>query len=387
MTLFTLVQRNIGRTKGRTALMVVAIAAAFLLYGLLAAMERNFSASDTPEAERRLIVSNRVGFTQPMPINYVDQIRSLPGVAAVTHRTLLGGYFRERRNLFVVVATDPGAYLTLYPEYQVSPQERASFVGDRNSVLVGESLADKFGWKVGQTVPINSTAGLQGEGQISGSYRIAGIFHATDRATGTGLMLLNYDAFNSGRVIDKDTVGSILILSGNQRANEALEKHVDSLFADSPYRTKTATEQEFGRELVAQLGNITLIVASVSGAGFFAILLIVASATATSVRQRQTELAVLRTLGFSSARIAGMILGEAVAITMLGGLIGLYFATTISFGLRRAQSDIFARMEVTPSIFAVAVLIMIGFAILGSMAPVIRTLRLPVSVALSRREG
>lgn len=385
MTLFTLGRRSLGRRKGRTALLIVAVAAAFLLFGLLSAMKRNFTESDSLAAERRLVVSNRVGFTQPIPIGYVDQIRSLPAVAAVTHRTLLGGYFRERRNLFVIAATEPASFLEIYPEYLVTPAERSAFTSDRNSVLVGESLATRFGWKTGDTIPLRSTPGLQGQGQISGSYRVAGLFRATDRSTGTNLVLMHYDAFNSAREADRDSVGNILVLARDRSGNDALAKRIDDRFANSPFRTKTATEQEFGRQLVAQLGNVTLIVATVSAAGFFAILLILASATATSVRERQRDLAVLRTLGFPPSRIARMIIGETLAVTAVGGALGLYLASAVTNVLRPLQNGIFARMEITSSTAALAILIMLAFAILASLAPVLQILRMPVTRALARR--
>src|SRR5690606_14031945 len=288
-------------------------------------------------------------------------------------------------SLFPVVATDPASYLGLYPELLLSPQERAAFVQDRNSILVGENLARRFGWKAGDSVPIRSTAGLQGEGQFAGTYRIAGIFTATERSTGTGLALLHYEAFNDVRGADRDTVGSILVMSGDPRSNDDLANRIDALFANSPYRTRTVTEQEFGRALVAQLGNITSIVAAVSGAGFFAVLLIVASATATSVRERRSELAVLRTLGFPPARIARMIFAEAGIITLLGGMVGLTLASSISNALRSLQNGLFARMEITLPAVVIAVLIMIAFAVLGSLAPIAQVLRMPVSAALARR--
>lgn len=385
MTLSTLVRRNLLRKAGRTALLVIAVTAAFLLFGLLSAVQRNFTASDTVAADRRLVVTNRVGFTQSLPITYLERIRSLPGVSAVSYSSILGGYFREKRSLFPVVATDPASYLGLYPELLLSPQERAAFVQDRNSILVGENLARRFGWKAGDSVPIRSTAGLQGEGQFAGTYRIAGIFTATERSTGTGLALLHYEAFNDVRGADRDTVGSILVMSGDPRSNDDLANRIDALFANSPYRTRTVTEQEFGRALVAQLGNITSIVAAVSGAGFFAVLLIVASATATSVRERRSELAVLRTLGFPPARIARMIFAEAGIITLLGGMVGLTLASSISNALRSLQNGLFARMEITLPAVVIAVLIMIAFAVLGSLAPIAQVLRMPVSAALARR--
>jgi len=385
MTLSTLVRRNLLRKAGRTLLLVIAVTAAFLLFGLLSAVLRNFTASDTVEADRRLIVSNRVGFTQPLPIAYLERIRNVPGVAAASHSSILGGYFRERRNLFPVVATDPASYLSLYPELLLSSRERAAFIRDRSSILVGETLAERFGWKAGDSVPIRSTAGLQGEGQFAGTYRIAGIFTAADRSTGTGLALLHYEAFNTVREADRDTVGSILVLSGDPGANDDLAARIDAMFANSPHRTRTVTEQEFGRALIAQLGNITTIVAAVSGAGFFAILLIVASATATSVRERRTELAVLRTLGFPPGRIARMIFAEACAVTLLGGAIGMVLASAISRALRPLQNGLFARMEITQSAVVIAVLIMLAFAVLGSLAPIAQILRTPVSDALARR--
>lgn len=387
MTLSTLVRRNLLRKAGRTLLLIIAVAAAFLLFGLLSAVQRNFTASDTLEAERRLVVSNRVGFTQSLPIGYVERIRQVPGVAAVSHSSLLGGYFRERRNLFPVVATDPASYLSLYPEYLLSPQERDNFLRDRSSILVGETLARRFRWKAGDSVPIRSTAGLQGEGQFAGTYRIAGIFKAAERSTGTGIALLHYEAFNGTRGPDKDTVGSILVLSGDTRDNDRLAGRIDAMFANSPFRTRTVTEQEFGRALVAQLGNVTTIVAAVSAAGFFAILLIVASATATSVRERRSELAVLRTLGFPPARIAGMIFAEASAIAIIGGMFGMALASSISNALRPLQNGLFARMEVTASALGLAILIMLAFALLGSLAPIAQAVRMPVTAALARRNG
>lgn len=385
MTLATLVRRNLLRKVGRTLLLVTAVAAAFLLFGLLSAVQRNFTASNSTEAERRLVVTNRVGFTQPLPLSYLDRIRGLPGLSAVSHSSILGGYFRERRNSFPVVAIDPASYLGLYPEYLLSPQEREAFIRDRNSILVGRTLADRFAWKAGDRVPIRSSAGLQGAGEFDGTYRIAGVFTAAERSTGTGLALLHYDTFNGVRVVGRDTVGSILILSGDPRNNDALAGRIDAMFANSPYRTRTVTEQEFGRALVAQLGNITMIVVAISGAGFFTILLIVATATATSVRERWGDLAILRTLGFSPARIARMIFAEACAVTLAGGLIGMTLASSISKVLRPLQNGLFARMEVTASVVGIAVLIMVAFALIGSLAPIVQLLRMPATAALSRR--
>jgi putative ABC transport system permease protein len=213
---------------------------------------------------------------------------------------------------------------------------------------------------------------------------VAGIFDSNSAQAGTGYALSHWSAFNEGRIIDRDMISHVVIRSLNSAKTDAVAAAIDAKFANSPFETVTASEEEFGRAQVAQLGDIQTITLSVMLAGFFAILLIVGSSFAAAVRERRREIGILRALGFMPSRIIAMLVVESCVITGFGASIGLALASLAVRGLRAANSGAFGRLAITPSAWAEATLLIVAFGILVSLLPAWRAQNADVTTALRR---
>lgn len=384
MTPATLIRRNMTRRKTRLALSLAAIAVAFLLFGVMSAVRQNFSLGTTNENATRLVVSSKIGDFEPLPLAYVDRVRQTKGVTSTSYRVYGVASFQDPKNLFATLAVDPASYLAIYPDYVLADADRAEFVRDREAMVVGETLANRFKWKKGDVVPITQRS-LSGGGDIIRKLRIAGIFHPATAEVGTGLALSSFATLNDAQPGQKDMVSSIVVRTAHPAVNDAVITAIDQSFQNSGYETRTMTEEAFSRALVSQIGDIALVTTLVIAAGFFAILLIVGSAMASSIRERSREIGVLRTLGFQSGAISRMLLAESILIALIGGTIGLMIANLIVHALRTADSATFGRMALTGSSFGIAVVLMVTFGLATVILPVRKALRTDITTTLARR--
>lgn len=393
MTLATLVWRNLARHKARTMLAIVSILIAFLLFGVLMALRTNFAVPGDPSAANRLIVSHRAGFTQPLPLAHAARIAAIKGARAVSYRTLLGAEWRMPANNLLAVAVEPSSYFTLYPDLVIGAVQKADFVADPQTALVGASLAQRFGWRIGDVVPIRFTVAAQGgAARWTGrtlALRVAGIFTGRDQSTGTAMLLMHHRrlaGIDSGMVGEgQELIGNVLVLSSDAGGNDALIRQIDRRFANSPFETRTETEEAFSRALLAQLGNISAMVFLVVGAGFFAILLIVASMMASALRERTRELAILKILGFGTQRLLRLVLAEALLLALVGGGAGLCLAAAAVGMLRQGGGGALSRMALLPETWLAGGGLMLLFALLAGGIPGWLALRLPMAAGLARR--
>jgi putative ABC transport system permease protein len=384
VTLGTIVWRNIGRRKIRLALTLIAVAVAFLLFGVTAAIRQNFSVDGPPDAAQRLVTTSAIGMMAPLPVSAVSAIAQVKGVEQVAYRSIVAAYFREKRDLFLMMAVSPEAYLKLYPELTLPADQRAAFLADRGSILVGRTLASRFGWKVGERVPVNQRVTPQSDRSVPHSYLVAGIFDGASAQAGTGYALSHWAAFNEGRVVDRDMVSHVIVRSAGRTQNDAVAAAIDARFANSPFETVTATEEEFGRAQIAQLGDIQAITLSVMAAGFFAILLIVGSNFAAAIRERRREIGILRALGFLPNRIVAMLLVESCVVTAIGAGIGLTLASLAVRGLKATNGGAFGRLAITPAAWAQALVLILVFGMAVVLIPAWRAQRPDLATALRR---
>jgi putative ABC transport system permease protein len=382
---FVLIRKNLFRRKLRAALMLVAIFIAFLIFGVLASFERAFNAGEDVAAADRLVVVNKINFTQPLPIAYFNRVRAIDGVRDVTHLNWFGGYYQDPKNFLVVMAVDPESYLSVYDDQvAVSPEARQAFLRERTGALVGEAMASKWGWKVGDRVPIMSNIFTQRNGSRTWDFTIVGIFTARKPQVDTNFMVFHYPYFNETQNLARDMIGWMALNTTSPSANEGVAKAVDQMFANSMYETSTDTESAFFKAFAAQLGNVALIVALVVGAAFATILMIVGNTMVMAVRERTREIGVFKTLGFTRGRILRLVLGESVLLALLGGLPGIAAAALFAALMRDNVGNFLPTFSVTADIALIAIVLMVAFGLVTGLIPAVNAMRLKIATALGR---
>ncbi|AUN31115.1 ABC transporter permease [Niveispirillum cyanobacteriorum] len=385
MTDFSLILANLFSRKLRAILMLVAIFFAFLIFGVLAGVQNGFNNIGGAAGENRLVTINKINFTQPLPISYVERVRATEGVARASYANWFGGYFQEGKNQIVTFAIDPESYLDIYAtDYKLTPEERAAFLADRSSVLIGRKLAERWGWKLGDRIPLSSNIFTnKNTGKQTWELTVAGIMQPAQENADTSVAFFHHSNFNESVTFGRDTAGWIIIETADKKLNTDVSKRIDAMFANSAAETATDTEKAFNQAFVGQLGNITLIVTLVVGAAFATILMIVGNTMVMAVRERTKEIGVMKTLGFPSGRIFKMVLGESLLLSLLGGLPALGTAAVL-LELMRAAVGI-PGLALTLNYAVLGVAIMLALGLLTGIIPAWNALRLNIVTALGRQ--
>ncbi len=382
---FTLVRKNLFRRKLRAFLMIASILVAFLIFGILAGVYASFTAGEDRAAADRLVVVNKVNFTQPLPIAYYNRVRSVAGVRQVAHANWFGGYYQDPRNFLVVFAVEPETYTDIFSrDFDFAPEARQGFIRTRTGAVVGEAMARKWGWKVGDRVPVSSNIFSQRNGSHTWDFDIVGIFTGKTQQNDTNLMFFQYDYFDETRSFGKDTTGWLVLQTANPADNDRVAKAIDAMFVNYTAETATDTEKAFNKAFAAQFGNIALIVILVVGAAFVTILMIVGNTMALTVRERTREIGVLKTLGFTGGRILRLVLGESVLLALLGGLPGLALAALATAWLRPSVSNLLPGFALTGDIVVEAVVLMLALGLITGIVPALNAMRLKIANALGR---
>jgi putative ABC transport system permease protein len=382
---FELIRKNLFRKKLRAGLMMVSILIAFAIFGVLAGFERAFDAGQDVAAADRLVTVNKVNFTRPLPIAYYNRVGAVDGVRQVTHLNWFGGYYQDPKNFLIVFAVEPESYMNVYGnDIAFPPAARASFLKERTGALVGERMAQKWGWNVGDHVPISSNIFSQKSGSRTWDFTIVGIFKNRTPQLDTNFMVFQYPYFDETRSFGKDTIGWMALQTTSPAANEQVARSIDAMFANSSDETATDTEKAFNKAFAAQLGNIAFIVLLVVGAAFVTILMIVGNTMVISVRERTREIGVLKTLGFSGVRVLRLVLGESLLLALLGGIPGLGLAVLVTVLVRDSLANFVPGIAVTPGIALGGVILMLGLGLITGLVPALNAMRLNIATALGR---
>jgi len=382
---FGLVWKNVWRKKARTLLTILSVFVAFLLFALLNAIGHAFKAGvDVAQAER-LVVIDKISLINPLPISYRNKIASTPGVAAVTHQSWFGGYYQDPRNQFAQFPTEPYGYFEMYPEHVISKEQLDTWAKTRTGAVVGRELAEQFGWKIGDRIPIQATIWTKADGGRTWEFDLVGIFSTDDPRGTTAFMLMNYDYFEEARAFGKGTVGWYVLRINKGADPVAIANAVDNEFANSPNETETSTEAAFATSFAKQFGNIALIVQLILGAVFFTLLLVAGNTMAQSIRERISEIGVLKTLGFTDHTVLGIVLAESVLIMLIGGVLGLSIGWVLVQGLGQQMGAFLPGIFLGPSALLIGLGCMIGAGVLAGAFPAIKGMRLTIVDALARR--
>jgi putative ABC transport system permease protein len=375
------------RRKTRTIFTVLSVLAAFLLFGLLDTVRSAFNnVSGSVAGADRLVTVSKISFTMALPMSLYARIQAVPGVAAVSYANWFGGQYQDGRDFFPNQAVAAN-FFDLYPEWQMPPEQRKAFRETRTAAVVGETLAKRMGWKIGDKIPLQATIFPQKGGSNTWTFDLVGIYHVNNPELrgNENALWFNYDYFDEARQFGQGGVGRYAVKLVDPKQATAVGQAIDALSADSEHETKTETEQAFTAALVSQFADIGLIVGSIMGAVFFTLVFLTGNAMAQAVRERIPELAVLKTIGFSRRTILALVLGEAVLMLAIGAAIGLSLATvTVA-----AVQGRFGPQLVLPPVGAaewgrgLALAALIG--ILVGFLPARRGMRLRIVDALSGR--
>lgn len=387
MSDFYLIRKNLTRNKLRLSLNSFAIFIAFLLFGVLASLKAAFDAGVELSAENRLITVNKINFTQPLPIAYVNKIRAVEGVKAAANANWFGAYYQDPQQQLVALAVDASSYLQVYEELQLTPDEEKAWLNTRSGIVVGNQLAMTKGWKLGDRVPLSSSIFSRKDGSKTWDTEIVGIFTANDPQFDTNYLLLHYKYFIETQTFGSDWIGWVVLTTDDPKQNEAVAKAIDEQFMNSSAETETTSEKQFSKAFVEQLGDIGFIITSVVMAAFFTILLIVGNSMALSIRERTSEIAVLKTLGFRSARVFRMVLTESLLLALLGGLIGLLVARVLVNGAAQSPQlrSFLPNLVLDGETALTAIGLMLVLGLVTGILPAWRAMNLNIIEALVRR--
>ena len=384
MKFLHLIWCNLRRKKLRTSLTLLSIIVAFILFGFLAAIQQALVGGVALAGADRLIVREKVSIINLLPVSYEARMDRIPGVDFSTHQTWFGGIYQDPKNFFMQNPVEPEKFLKIHPEVILPPDQEKAWLATRTGAIVGRRTAERFGWKIGDKIPIRSTIWSQANGNLTWTFDIVGIYDGKDKGTDTTPLFFRYDYFDEARQQGKGLVGwyTIRIKDPTQAAEVA--KRVDAEFENSPAETKTEPEGAFIQGWASQLGNIVLIVAAILSAVFFTILLVTGNTMAQAVRERTGELGVLKAIGFTNTQVVALVLAESCLLTVLGGIIGLGLALAVTPAIAQPLAGLLPMFFLPGRALLIGFGLSIALGLVTGVFPALQAMRLRVADALRR---
>jgi putative ABC transport system permease protein len=373
---------NLTRKRLRTALTLASIFVAFLLFGLMQTLRVALTGSPDLAGVDRLITLHKVSIIQPMPLSYLNRIRGVQGVKVASSSNWFGGIYKEDKNQIAAFAIDVPTFFEAYNEYSLPPDQKDTFMKERDSAIVGSGIAERFGWKVGDTIPMRSNIFTQKAGGNVWPLKIAGIYTASNGDNQS--VYFHYDYFNESRAFGRDTIGMVVVRLANKDDSARIASQIDAMFANSATETKTATEKAFMQGFANQMGNIGALLTAIATAVFFTMLLVTANTMGQSIRERLNEIAVMKTLGYSSAGLTAMVLAEAILVTAIGGVLGLAVSILFAHGIANSLQQFFPVLGVPPSTYVIGAILIVVLGALAAVLPCIQAGQLRIVDALRK---
>lgn len=382
MRFLPLLWSNLFRRKVRTLFTLLSIVVAFVLFNYLSAVRVAFEMGIDLAGADRLMLIHKVSFIQLLPESYQERIRAVDGVTEVTHATWFGGVYQDPANFFAQFAVEPEGYLKMYPEFLLPDDAKERWFRNRTGAIVGRATADRFGWKVGDRIPLQGTIWRTRSGP-TWEFTIDGIYDGAERGTDTSQFLLHYDYLTEANTLGRGFVGWYMIrIDDSQRAVEIAET-IDARFANSPSETSTSTEQAFVQAFANQIGDIGAMMTAIMIAVLFTILLVAANTMGQSVRERTSELAVLKTLGFTNQGVLSLVLGESLLIAVVGGGLGLGLSWLV-INQGDPTGGLLPAFFVPPRDLVIAGALILLLGVASGILPGVQAVRLRIVDALRR---
>ena len=378
MKYFPLLWAALWRKKARTIFTLLSIMVAFLLFGMLQGVNSAFNQAVEKANVNRLVTTNSIALTESLPFADMVQIEAIPGVANVSHASWFGAYYQDPKNFVFSFPVDPLREFAVFPELKIPKEQLDAFVHTRTGAVIGADLARKYGWKLGDRVPLHSTIWTKPDNTSDWTFDIVGIYENPSDRGQESAFFFNYDYFDEGRAFGKGKVGWYTVQVKDPRQSAEVAAAIDKLFANSPDETKTETEKEFQQAFMKQIGDINMIVTYILFAVFFALLFATGSTMMQSVRERVPELAVLKTLGFSDTGMLTLVLCESLLLCVLAALLGLAAAVAIFPSLK----DVLGVVKMPTPVIVEGVVVAVLLAFVTGIFPAWRAKRLDIVEAL-----
>src|SRR5688572_16537446 len=381
MKYIPLIWKNVWRRKFRTTFTLLSIFVAFLLFGILMTIRTAFSLGVDLAGLDRLVLINKVSLIIPLPVSYQARLQQVAGVDTATHQTWFGGVYQDPANFFANIAVVPEPFLRIYPEFTLPPDQVQAWLADRQGAIVGRDLAERFGWKVGDRIPLTGTIWQPKQGK-PWEFNVSGIYDGASGIDKTQLFF-RYDYLDENRAEGSGLVGWYVVKIADASRSVELSRSFDEMFANSSAETKTTTEKGFVESFAKQIGDIGAIMIAISSTVLFMFGLVAASTMGQSVRERTSELAVMKTVGFTGPAILGLVLTESLFIAFTGGLLGLGLAW-LFVQLGDPTGGMLPIFILPTRDVALGIGLMVLMGVLAGLMPAIAAMRLKITDALRR---
>jgi putative ABC transport system permease protein len=381
---FLLIRAGLLRKKARTILTMLSIIVAFLLFGLLQGINQDIKGGFGGSSNGRLWTTSRAGGLNTMPISLMEHIAGIEGVRSIAHVSFFGGYFQDAKNALPAFATNVDKLAAVYPELNITQAQIDAMKATRAGVLVGRPLADKYGWRIGDEIPVGTTLWPNSQSRNSWVFDIVGIFDAAPNYAQTSLgsgFWINYDYWDAARLSDLHHVHQFLIRIDDPARATAVAAQVDKIFENSSDETRTQSENAAIQSQFKQLADIGFIANAITGAVMFTLLFLSANTMMQSVRERIPELAVLRTLGFAAATVCWLVIAESLLMCLGAAIVGLL----LSAGAIRLVGAALGTGMLPPIVIVGGLAIAMALAIISAATPAVLAQRLNIVDALAQR--
>ena len=387
MKYLPLVWSNLKRRKARAIFTFLSIVVAFVLFAYLAAVKSAFRAGIDVAGADRLFTTQKTSIIQPLPKAHQEKIAAVPGVVSVISANWFGGIYQNPNQGFQGVfqsPVEPETYLAMFPEFLLPADQKAAWLADREGAIVGRKTAERYGWNVGDRVPIQAPFFYRKKGgNRTWEFNLVGIYDGKEKGTDTSQFLFRYDYFDEAREVGQGMIGWYVVKIADPKSAAKVGAAIDALFENSRFETKTVTEKALVQSFADQIGNIGAIITWILAAVFFTLLLVAGNTVAQSVRERTNELAVLKTVGFTHGQVLALVLAESCAIAVVGGAVGLGIgALGVSGG---DPTGGFLQVFFIPErdwVWGVVFVLLLGFV--AGILPAMQAMRLKIVDALRR---
>jgi putative ABC transport system permease protein len=378
-----ILSRNAFRHRLRTLLTILGITIAILAFGLLKTVVSAWYAGVNASSATRLITRNAVSLVFTMPISYLERIRQVEGVNGVSYANWFGGVYIDEKNFFPNFAIEPKSYLELYPEFDLPVEQKRSFISDRKGCVVGRKLAERYGWKIGDTITLKGTI-------FPGTWEfvLRGVYSGLEKSTDEGQFFFHWAYLNESlrQTIPRraDQAGVFIIGLKNPQTAAETSLSVDATFRNSLAETLTETEKAFQLSFVSMTEAIVIAIRLVSFVVIVIIMAVVANTMAMTARERIGEYAIFKAMGFRGYHIAGMIFGESLFITMVGGTLGILLTYPVAQKFGELMGTFFPVFNVDPSTIFLDIVFSLLVGVVAAIFPTWRAIRIKVADGLRR---
>ena len=385
MKYWIIILAALNRKRWRTGLTISSLVIAFLLFGLLRSVAVVFTEDIELSGDDRLVVASKYSIIDSMPISYLQRIKSIENVDIVAHQDWFGGTYIDRANFFPKWPVPPKDFLDIYQEFNISNEQKEAFITTRTGMIAGKKLAERFNWKIGDRIPVIGDIYFMSNGSNLWEFDLVGIFTDIENPGNEEQVFMNYQYFDEAREsYTKGTVGNFIVKLDSKDEGPRVAQEIDAMFANSMDETKTYTEKAYQQMFASQIGDIGLIMNSILAAVFFTILLVTGNTMSQSIRERTSELAVFKTIGFSDMTMLILVLIESMVLCLIGAILGLGITALLMPGLSELISVSLGEISLDSSVIISGIGIAIITAFISGFPPALGAMRLKVVDALRK---